>query len=540
MLLTLLSIALLLQLGGVPWFIWAAVVIVLLAAIAMFVYFYTRFKRGEKETEEDWSLSQHSLFVNEPAPAKENLEEKPAALERVEEAEPIEARTSEAIEAQEERAPAISYEEADSRSEHLPEPAPEPQPVSQPEPAVLQPVAEPIVNEQTPESAPPVEPTATQVLSSEQIEYAASQTGETIPFDEDVWARLEEAEPQLPPQAETETIEQMPPEQTGTTMLGSPASEIEPLPSARVDGSSPRAPFEPPRIEPAVEERKPFEPPSIEPMLPGQQLAKPRTTGPLSRPTATLSGFDREDSVAEAEPAVVEKKEGWYEERSPETPEVEPAMIPVKATRVSERKVAGSVLNLPPEASSKPLVFGETQRSKEDLGIGSLTSYGQDTGPRAGHAGTIALALAVLLVAGSTLAYLFVPSVNSKVNDTVARIRSRGQAPPPQQPAVERPRARILPSLKPEVNKNMVKIRGAVYNTSDQPLEGLAVEITLRRSGDEPAETRSVAVNPATLAPGQQGIYELEYDGKTFTSAGVTNLTDKDGQVKYTIPLQGR
>jgi hypothetical protein len=278
--------------------------------------------------------------------------------------------------------------------------------------------------------------------------------------------------------------------------------------------------------------------------MPGKPLTKPRETEHLSRPTSSLASFSHDEGEAEPSRAIAHEAKERVEEpiveaRPLPTDEVEPAVASAQAARPRERKIAGSVLNLPPEASSKPLVFGEARRT-EDLGIGSLTNYGKDIGPRAGHAGTITLALAILLVAGATLAYLFVPSVNSRVNDLVARIRGSSQTASPQQPAVERPRARILPSLKPEVNRNMVKIKGAVYNTSDQPIEGLTVEITLQREGEAPAEMRSVAVNPSTLAPGQQGIYELEYDGKIFRSAGVTNLTDKGGQVKYTIPLQPR
>jgi hypothetical protein len=527
MALTLYNAAHLLQLGGVSWVVWAAVLIVLLAGVSMLIYYFTRFKRGEKDSEEDWSLSQRSIFVDAPPASVEVRGRQPEPQKTLDRAEAAAEEASEAVEAREAAGPEVSYETA--------EPPP---------------VPEPVMVQHEPEPPPPVEQPATQLLSSDRIEAPLAQAGEAVHFDEDVWAELEEANHEPAERPETRKVEEAIPDQRGTSMLGSVASEIEPPQSARIDRPAPRAPFDSPRIEPVLH-RKPFEPPSIEPLLPGERLAKPRATGPLSRPTTILAGHGEREREAKLEPERVSVPE-TIEQRNPfggrahtdEPPaappeHVEAAAISGQTARASGRKRAGTILNLPPEASSKPLILGEPRRAKEDLGIGSLTNYGQDTGPRAGHGGTIALIITVLLVAGSTLAYIYVPSVNSRVNDFVARVRNRGQQPPPEQPAVEKPRARILPSLKPEVNKNMVKIRGAVYNTSDQPLEGLSVEITLRREGeDSPTETRAVAVNPSTLAPGQQGIYELEYDGKSFKGAGVTNLTDKDGQVKYTIPLQ--
>jgi hypothetical protein len=500
MLIVLLNLVHLLQLGKVSWIVWAAVLIFLLLGVSMLIYFVTRFKRGEKESEEDWSLSQRSLFVNEPPASKGEDEEQAAEM-------------SEAVEALETDQPVVAYEAVEPQAEAAAPPR----------------VPEPVIVQQELEPAPAAEQAATHLLSSDQSEPPVPEAEETAPFDGDLWAEIEEA-----------IHKSAPPPERGTSTLGSVPSEIEPAESARVERPAPRAPFEIPRIEPVLE-RKPFEPPSIEPILPGERLPRPQAAGPHVRPTSMPASIDGDERAAEPE-----YKEAAVEARPVEdmatapSDDVEPVVLSSKAARVPDRKMAGSILNLPPEASSKPLVLGEPRRSEDDLGIGSLTNYGRDTGPGAGHGGTITLIVVVLLVAGSTLAYMFVPSVNSRVNEIVARVRNRGQEAPAQQPAVEKPRARILPALKPELDKNLVKIRGAVYNTSDQPLEGLSVEITLRRGADAPPEIHNVAVNPSTLVPGQQGIYEFEYDGKTFGSAGVTNLTDKDGQVKYTIPLQQR
>src|SRR5260370_33486428 len=50
-------------------------VLVFVAGVSLLVYFYRRYKRVEKEPEEDWSLSRRSLFVNMPPPPHKDEEE---------------------------------------------------------------------------------------------------------------------------------------------------------------------------------------------------------------------------------------------------------------------------------------------------------------------------------------------------------------------------------------------------------------------------------------------------------------------------------
>ncbi|HWP44972.1 MAG TPA: hypothetical protein VNO14_17145, partial [Blastocatellia bacterium] len=104
MLLVLSSIAHLLQLSRVSWTIWAVALLILVAGISMLVYFITRFKRIEKEAEEDWSLSQRSLFVSTPPAAEEEKQEQAAHREALEEA-----------------GPAVEYEAAEPQSGPEPE-----------------------------------------------------------------------------------------------------------------------------------------------------------------------------------------------------------------------------------------------------------------------------------------------------------------------------------------------------------------------------------------------------------------------------------
>ena len=94
------------------------------------------------------------------------------------------------------------------------------------------------------------------------------------------------------------------------------------------------------------------------------------------------------------------------------------------------------------------------------------------------------------------------------------------------------PKAVVYPSYRPEVNKNVVRARGAVDNISDQPLENLTIEVSLQRGGDLPPETRIVSVTPNPLPPNQRGTFEFEYDGKRdtgFAGYKITKLFSFDG-----------
>jgi hypothetical protein len=165
------------------------------------------------------------------------------------------------------------------------------------------------------------------------------------------------------------------------------------------------------------------------------------------------------------------------------------------------------------------LILGEPVRPADETGIGVLTHYGQDLGPKGGRAGRIALLIVVALLCGAAGLYFFVPSVHSQVSDFIARLRGTQT----QDRDAMKPKAQIIPSPRPEVNKNMVTARGAVDNISEEPLEKLEVEVSLKRGDDAPPEIRRIPVTPDLLPPGERGTYEFEYDGKRDTGfAGYT------------------
>lgn len=67
-------------------------------------------------------------------------------------------------------------------------------------------------------------------------------------------------------------------------------------------------------------------------------------------------------------------------------------------------------------------------------------------------------------------------------------------------------------------------IGGVVRNTSSEKLEGLAVELELRRRKDAGIETRSIPLAPASLDSQQEGRYLLELKAQDYSSARLVAL----------------
>ena len=67
-------------------------------------------------------------------------------------------------------------------------------------------------------------------------------------------------------------------------------------------------------------------------------------------------------------------------------------------------------------------------------------------------------------------------------------------------------------------------IGGVVRNTSSEKLEGLAVELELRRRKDAGIETRSIPLAPANLDSQQEGRYLVELKAQDYSSARLVAL----------------
>jgi hypothetical protein len=301
-----------------------------------------------------------------------------------------------------------------------------------------------------------------------------------------------------------------------------PAAPAEAAHIARVEQRARRETFEPPSIRP-VAPRAPFEAPQIDRIVPRKTTA---SANEVRHKASTIPPGE-----AQSEPAIPASHFA-----TPDAPvEQSVGALPAGA----RHKPGGSVLGLPVDSSRGPLILGEPQ-DRADVGIGALSNYGKDTGSEGGRGGMVALALVILIVGGSILAYLFLPSVHARVSSVVASLRGDPPPGPPAPPAVK-PRAQIVFGVS-EAVKNVVKGRGSIYNVSTEPLENLFVEVGLFRTPDGPPDTRTVPVTPNRLEPAQQGRFEFEYDGSRDKGypAGYRALRvlSKDEEVKFTLPGQ--
>ncbi len=546
---TLLVLNLLQPQTRLSWVVIAAALIAFAGGVSLLIYFYRRYKRVEKEPEEDWDMARRSIFVD-ARPARQKIEESeaPASIETeapVEVVAPVDVVAPVAEEAPLQQGGTREFASDLNLPSFVSALAVEPEP--QAETAALEELIEertsaPPEPIQEKESAPPEpiqekksaspEPRMTQILASPSLEQPAAEAEhETGPFDEEIWAGLEIAE--------------QPPFATGH-------KDPEPLSFARVEQQAPREHFEQARSE---SKRQPYEPPSIEPLTPREasatrELRSPRVPaveqpGREKAEQPVAGGTVRLGSVSDDIPRPLDPQRPERETRelAGELEETVPGVASEKAvsTGVAARgRSFGSILGLPSDFSHEPLVLGEPVRPAGETGIGALTHYGQDLGPKGGRAGTVALVIVVGLLCSAAGLYFFVPSVHSQVTAFIARLRGTQT----QGTDAMKPRAQIIPSSRPEepeVNKNLVIARGAVDNISDEPLANLEVEVSLQKEGDAPPEVRRISVTPDPVPPGERGTFEFEYDGKRgrgFAGYTITRLFSNGAEVRFRTPAQ--
>jgi hypothetical protein len=500
--------------------------VLLLLAVTLVVYFRKRMKKVEKETQEDWDMGMRSIFITPPAQATEEPivdeqrefepggdEVAPARI--TQDLEEVEAIPGEAAVSNHTEQVALEDEETHVPAEHTKllysEPYVEPEP-------------EMPAQEVTPEI--PVETTEAETRR-ETVSLESNQTDEAV-FDEEVWARLETATLQSPQAEEAAPVER-------TTEPLSGYDEVEPSREARVEHRAPREPFEAPRIDP-ITHRAPFEPPTIEPLTPREQASFMRESSAQARRPAdereATSRQERftESSLASREHHDPEHVAGLDEREIPTTytgPPVDRVTTapPIESVRV-RKAPAGSVLGLPAESSDKPLVLGEPVRS-EDAGIEALSRYGARPKEKTGHAGTIALLIILLLIGGIIGAYFVLPAFRNWVDATYAGMRGK--------PAEDKTAKARIAGYSPTATNNLARAGGVVENISNETLEGLMVEVTLKRADGTVVETRTMGVEPPALQPGERGRFEIEYpiEGGVLQPI-VTKLTGSNGQIIFT------
>lgn len=85
-------------------------------------------------------------------------------------------------------------------------------------------------------------------------------------------------------------------------------------------------------------------------------------------------------------------------------------------------------------------------------------------------------------------------------------------------------------------------VGGTVRNISDEKLEGLSVEIELKRRTGDGKEVRQVAVEPRDLPPGQEGKYSLQIAPKAWAGVSVARLLSeaRGGEIPFKPELGAR
>lgn len=77
---------------------------------------------------------------------------------------------------------------------------------------------------------------------------------------------------------------------------------------------------------------------------------------------------------------------------------------------------------------------------------------------------------------------------------------------------------------EPMLKGSQAVIGGAVRNLSDGKLEGLSIELELRRRTDGSTEVRQASLAPDTLAPGEEGRYALSVPSREWGNARILRL----------------
>lgn len=498
------------QTQGMGWLTWAIITVVAILAFFLIVFLVKRIKNAEKETEDEWSLTQRSIFTNAAPPPAEYGEHAPTRTAELENSMPEPSQFPGPIPrpAGDTRSLASSEEARETaRTELLrsipaaePEP-PEEEPAPEPPPTFgqrYQPPPRPDQEQQPGERG-------TELLTSrgpERVENRAKPPRATTPFNEEAWAGLESEErpaaeppPPVEPAAPVETT-----------------APVEPAGEARVDSRS-REMFEPPVIEP-MKRRESFEPPVIEPL-----------ESPEEPPAARRK-------AVEPRPVIVDREVRQPIMPQPVTPHEVVAAGP--PARGSEHR-SGSVLNLPSDYSNAPMVYGEVSPERQTQAIGSLSNYGRPVDDKKGRGWKWLLVLAGVAVA-AVLMYFFIRPVNERVDRWFDAVRGRNLAASKPPPAPEY-KAQVLLARPQTGNNNAVaKARGRVISISDEPLENLSVELELIRKDGAPPDIRTVPVDPPTIAPKQFGNFEVDLDSRVHSGYKPSKLFSKDGEVPFSAP----
>jgi hypothetical protein len=88
---------------------------------------------------------------------------------------------------------------------------------------------------------------------------------------------------------------------------------------------------------------------------------------------------------------------------------------------------------------------------------------------------------------------------------------------------------------EPTLKAGSSLIAGTVRNISNEELSGLTVELELWRRADSSSEMRTVVIEPANLAPNQEGRYIISLPAQEYASVRLSGFRSSDNAlVAYT------
>jgi hypothetical protein len=107
-----------------------------------------------------------------------------------------------------------------------------------------------------------------------------------------------------------------------------------------------------------------------------------------------------------------------------------------------------------------------------------------------------------------------------------------------QPAAVAEPRLPLQAAI--EVDEALLQgsntvLGGSVKNISSGRLNGVSVELELKRRKDGTAERMAVPLNPADLDPSQEGRYSLQLKAQDYVAAKVVGLHSASAALGYTL-----
>jgi len=108
-----------------------------------------------------------------------------------------------------------------------------------------------------------------------------------------------------------------------------------------------------------------------------------------------------------------------------------------------------------------------------------------------------------------------------------------GALTPPAAAEPRQPPKALVMADEPLLQGGKTIITGTVKNTSKEKLEGLAVELELKRRQGGALETQLVQLEPAQLEPEQEARYSLELKAQEYGSARLIGLKSNQASLAF-------